>query len=118
MSLVRPKEPTEAIVERYLSECFAIEDVPRASELAARCGMSPAQLTRAFVRELGSRPAEFLKGRQVDCAKRLLETTTLTTTEIAYRAGFGTRGTFFRVFRRATGMTPAQYRARIHPEAA
>jgi len=112
------RNETLATVEHYLSECLAAEDVPRASELAARFGMSPAKLTRTFVRELGLRPATYLKGRQVAYAKQLLLTTALTTTEVGYRSGFGTRATFFRVFRRATGMTPAQFRADTHPEAA
>ena len=105
-------------IDGYLAHCFAAEDVPRASELAARCGMSPAQLTRLFVRDRGMRPSDYLKSQQVECAKRLLATTTLTTTEIAYRAGFGTRATFFRVFRRVTGKTPSQFRHQEHPEAA
>jgi transcriptional regulator GlxA family with amidase domain len=54
--------------------------------------------------------------RLVEVAQQLLDSTTLSTTEIAYCAGFGTRRTFFRVFRRITGMTPAQFRS--PPEAA
>jgi AraC family transcriptional regulator len=108
----------EGAIERYLSECFAREETPRACELAARCGLSPAQFTRALLRERGMRPADYLKARQVELARRLLETTDLNTTAIAYRAGFGTRATFFRVFRRITGETPAQFRHAHHPEAA
>jgi two-component system response regulator YesN len=33
-------------------------------------------------------------------------------TAVAYRAGFGTRTSFFRVFRRITGTTPGAYRKR------
>jgi AraC-like DNA-binding protein len=114
----RPRSLSLDAIERYLTECFASEAAPRASELAARCGMSPAQFTRTLVRQRGTRPAEYLKSRQVEFARRLLETTNLTTTEIAYRAGFGTRATFFRVFRRITGETPAQFRREHPPEAA
>src|SRR5262249_4696919 len=59
-------------IDRYLAHCFAAEDVPRASELAMRCGMSPAQLTRLFARDRGVRPSDYLKSRQVDYAKHLL----------------------------------------------
>lgn len=103
-------------IERYLADCFAAEDAPRASELAVRCGLTAVQLTRTFVRACGMGPAEYLKRRQVETAQLLLETTRLTTTEIAYRAGFGTRATFFRLFRRITGKTPAQFRHSLHPE--
>lgn len=106
------------IIERYLADCFAAEQAPRVSEFAQCCGISPAQLTRRFVREHGMRPGEYIKRRQVEVAQQLLDSTTLSTTEIAYCAGFGTRRTFFRVFRRITGMTPAQFRSPRHPEAA
>lgn len=108
--MTRPRSLSPETLDAYLEECFASCTPPRASELAARCGMSPAQFTRTLVRERGTRPAEYLKARQVEFARRLLETTDLTTTEIAYRAGFGTRATFFRVFRRITGATPARFR--------
>ncbi len=112
-SLPAPSSGVLVDVERYLRDCFASEEVPRATELAERCGMSPPELTRTFARELGVRPAAYLKSQQVELAKVLLVTTTLTTTQIAYRAGFGTRATFFRVFRRATEMTPAEFRKRL-----
>jgi AraC family transcriptional regulator len=106
------------VIERYLAECFAAEQAPRVSELAECCGMSAPQLTRRFVREHGTRPSDYLKRRQVELAQQLLDSTTLSTTRIAYCAGFGTRRTFFRVFRRITGMTPAQFRRPDNPEAA
>lgn len=106
-------------IERYLTECFSSEEPPRACEVAARCGLSPTQFTRALLRERGIRPADYLKTRQVEFACHLLETTGMNTTEIGYRAGFGTRATFFRVFHRITGETPAQFRRDSHhPEAA
>lgn len=104
----------EKAIQQYLAECFAHEEPPRACEVATRCGLSPVQLTRALQREQGMRPAAYLKARQVELARQLLSTTDLNTTEIAYRAGFGTRATFFRVFRRITGKTPAQFRDTPH----
>ena len=106
--------PFDNAIEQYLTECFAREETPRACELAERCGLSPAQFTRALQREQGMRPAAYLKAQQVELARQLLSTTDLNTTEIAYRAGFGTRATFFRVFRRITGETPAQFRHTPH----
>ena len=97
---------------RYLEECFRTESPPRAYELAARLGMSPVQLCRAFARNLGAPPSLFLKLWQVEIAKQLLAKTTLTTNQVAYRAGFGTRATFFRLFREFARATPRRFTRR------
>jgi AraC-like DNA-binding protein len=98
--------------ERYLRECFRSESPPRAGELATRLGLSPVQLTRAFTQGVGMRPAHYLKARQLEFAQRLLKYTRLTTNEVAYRAGFGTRATFFRLFREHARATPRRFAAR------
>jgi AraC-like DNA-binding protein len=40
----------------------------------------------------------------------MLRGTSLSTTAVAYRSGFGTRRTFYRAFRTHTTLTPAQFR--------
>jgi AraC family transcriptional regulator of adaptative response / DNA-3-methyladenine glycosylase II len=107
-------EVTELVEQtaRYLSDCFRSESPPRASELAARLGLSPVQLSRAFTQSIGIPPALYLKWQQVEFAKRLLKQTTLTTNQVAYRAGFGTRATFFRLFREFARATPRRFARR------
>ena len=99
------------VTARYLRDCFRAESPPRVKELAARLGMSPLQLYRAFTRTTGMSPARYLKSRQIAFAQRLLRETALTTNEVAYRAGFGTRATFFRLFRELVGVTPRRFAA-------
>lgn len=96
---------------RYLRDCFRGESPPRAGELAANLGMSPVQLSRAFTKNVGVLPARYLKGRQIELAQQLLRKTNLTTNAVAYRAGFGTRATFFRLFRAFAGVTPRRFAA-------
>jgi transcriptional regulator GlxA family with amidase domain len=81
------------------------------TELAVGLGMSRAHLFRIFTQALGVAPSTYLKQNQVQCAQNLLSRTTLSTTTVAYQAGFGTRRAFFRAFRRATGTSPASWRA-------
>ncbi len=52
----------------------------------------------------------YLKRCQLVHAKRLLASSRLSTTRIGYLSGFGTRRTFYRAFRRETGMSPDQFR--------
>jgi len=96
--------------DSYLEECRAKSRSVRASELAMRVKRSPAQLAREFHLLVGSGIKDYLGARQVEYAKRLLATTCSTTAEIAVLAGFGTARTFYRAFRRTTGISPTQYR--------
>jgi AraC-like DNA-binding protein len=97
--------------DAYLAGCFTRQTPPRASELAANLGLSAHHLSRTFRALVGRKLSEYLKDAQIAHAKQLLRSTALPMNEIAYAAGFGTRTTFFRAFRRATGgLTPAQYR--------
>jgi AraC-like DNA-binding protein len=102
-----------AVTDRYLAACFQRQTPPRASELAAALGVSAHRLTRAFQQLLQTTPSAYLKRAQLALAKLLLRTTAFSMNEVAYAAAFGTRMSFFRAFRRATGMTPAQYRTQI-----
>jgi AraC-like DNA-binding protein len=96
--------------ESYLVECVKAASPPRASELAAQLNITPVRLTREFRGCVGSNISVFLKTRQLELAKLLLTRTDLSTEAIAVRAGFGTPRTFYRAFRRSTGMTPTTFR--------
>jgi AraC-like DNA-binding protein len=102
----------DAVIDRYLRECFEKESPPRVDELAAVLGVTASALSRRFRRLSGSRLAEELKRRQIEFAEHLLRCSDLTVTQIAYRAGFGTRRTFFRAYQRFKGVTPESYRSR------
>jgi len=108
----RARIEREALVRRtgrYLRDCFRAQSPPRASELAARLGMSPARLCRTFAQSVGAPPSLYLKRQQVEFAKHLLKKTNLTMNQVAYRAGFGTRATFFRLFRDFVHSTPRRF---------
>jgi AraC-like DNA-binding protein len=97
-------------VDVYLRRCFAREETPRVSELAALLGLSREKLSRDFASQYGASLSAYLKRCQLVHAKRLLASSRLSTTRIGYLSGFGTRRTFYRAFRRETGMSPDQFR--------
>lgn len=97
-------------VEEYLDRCFSTEEPPRVSELASVLGISRETLSREFAASYRMPLSAYLKRRQIRHAKKLLSESALSTTQIAYLCGFGTRRTFYRAFRRGTSMTPDEYR--------
>src|SRR5438270_6596268 len=97
-------------IARYVMECMRREDTPRASELAAQFGVTASHLSRTFRARYGVALSDYMKALQVRRAQRLLRTTQMDTTRIAYACGFGTRRTFFRAYRRMTGHSPLRYR--------
>ncbi len=106
-------------IARYVMGCMRREDTPRASELATHFGVTPSHLSRAFRARYGAALSDYMKALQVRHAQKLLRTTALDTTRIAYACGFGTRRTFFRAYRRMTGNSPLMYRrARMNRSAA
>jgi AraC-like DNA-binding protein len=80
----------------------------RASELAQRMKVTPARLTREFRDAVGVDVSAYLRRQQIESAKRLLREGARPAM-IAAKAGFGTVRTFYRAFRRLTGITPAEY---------
>ncbi len=94
----------------YLAECFTREDTPHVNELAARLRISASKFSKLFLDVVGERPSHYLKRKQSERAEKLLCDTDLDFTTIARASGFGTLTTFFRAFRRITGMTPQAYR--------
>lgn len=82
------------------------------SSLAAAVGYSERHLRRLFVDHLGATPGEMARSRRAHFARRLLDETDLTVTEIAYAAGFNSPRQMHRVVSSAFGFAPADLRRR------
>lgn len=80
--------------------------------LVALCGRSHEHVSRVFRERLGKSPGEWVTGERVRLACRLLETTDMPVTDVAYECGWGNLSHFHRVFKQAMGTTPRGYRQR------
>lgn len=80
--------------------------------LAALMDITPHQLSELLNLHLGSSFYDYLNQCRHDDALHLLEQggADLTVADIAYRAGFNNRNSFYKVFKEKTGMTPSDYR--------
>ena len=76
-------------------------------ELAERLGIGPRHLLRLFLRHTGATPSEAAATRRVQAAKRLIDQTVVSLSEIAFAAGFRSVRRFNDAFRRTYGRPPS-----------
>jgi transcriptional regulator GlxA family with amidase domain len=80
------------------------------ARLAQVSAVSAAHFARSFKPAFGLPPHRYLLARRIERAVALLRDTDLPVTEIAYRTGWQSLGTFGRVFRDITGQNPGDLR--------
>ena len=80
------------------------------AEMARAAGMSPRAFERAFLREYGLPPQQYLKRLRIQTACRLLVDTRESIADIALRCGFADQSHLTRQFHCVTGSTPGSYR--------
>jgi len=79
-------------------------------EIADSASISTRECLRCFRESIRQSPMDYLIEYRVRMAKKLLETTNLSITEIALRCGFNSNSYFTKIFRRSCGKTPNAYR--------
>ena len=92
------------------------EDWP-VHRLARVSAVSASHFARSFKAAFGVPPHRYLLTRRIERASALLRDTDLPVTEIAFRAGWSSLGTFGRTFRDVTGQSPGEARTRLRAEA-
>lgn len=82
-----------------------------ANDLYRLAGLSHSQFSEAFKAAFGASVTRYIQTQRLKRARRLLRSTDLSITEIAFACGFGASSVFNTAFRRDAGVTPTQYRA-------
>lgn len=94
----------ELLDQNYQDPGYSLADV------APAVGMSAAYLGRLFKKQMNQSVAEYLVSVRIGNARRLLEETDLPIREISEQVGFQDITYFYRIFKNANGIPPAQYR--------
>jgi len=81
-----------------------------ASQLAEEMAMSPTQLYRKLKALTGTTSTLYIRSIRLERAKKLLQTTALTISEIAYEVGFSDPNYFSRVFQQEFHSSPSYFR--------
>ncbi len=81
------------------------------ASLAREVGLSERHLVRQFREAHGKTPRRYLTEVRLRRAKTLLRTSRLGIAQIAQAVGYASSVTFDRIFKRAYGITPSEFRA-------
>jgi transcriptional regulator GlxA family with amidase domain len=107
----RPRHSLSEKAEHFLQH--GLHQDLSVSRLAEHCGTSERSLLRHFRSHFGVTPLEHIQHLRVERAKALLEASHLSFEEIVERCGYSDVSSFRKLFKRATTMTPTDYRERF-----
>ncbi|WP_148863605.1 GlxA family transcriptional regulator [Marinobacter fonticola] len=82
-------------------------------DLVRQSGLSSRSLLRRFKAATGETPQHYLQALRIEAAKSQLESSRLPVEQITQAVGYEDVSSFSRLFRRQTGLTPSDYRARF-----
>lgn len=97
-------------IQIYMEENFSDPNLTAAS-LAEHFAVSTSYLSRAFKRQTGDTPIDYLHKCRLNRAKTLLRDTTSSVKDIALEVGYPDSGALLRQMRKYEGITPGQYRS-------
>lgn len=83
-------------------------------DIAAHVSMSVNYARQIFKDHFNCSLSDYITDQRIEHVIKLLTTTDWTVADITEQSGFQTKSTFFAAFKRATGMTPNQYRLGKH----
>lgn len=82
-------------------------------DIAASATISVRECQRCFRQAISQSPMDYLIEYRVRAAKKLLETTELSVSDIALRSGFNSNSYFAKIFQRVYGKSPNSYRKEL-----
>ena len=82
-------------------------------DLADKACMSEPNFFRCFKQQYGITPVEYINQQRIQLAMRLLYNTSYSVSDICFACGYNNLNYFQKVFKKAAGDTPANYRKKI-----
>lgn len=85
-----------------------------AAELYRLAGLGHSQFSEQFRAAFGVGVTSYIRTQRLRRAQRLLRSTDLRVTEVAFACGFGASSLFNTAFKQEAGMSPTEFRAKAH----
>ncbi len=104
----------EVLLERIMKEINAHIDDPELNveKLSTEVGVSRAHLHRKMKDLIGMTPSDYIRNIRLKRACELLRRPDIEVTQVAYKIGFTSQPHFSSHFKRYTGFSPSEYRAK------
>lgn len=99
--------------QRQLDRCYRESDVIQ--HIVGKARIPERTLKRRFKAATGITFIEYVQNLRIEEAKRLLESTDMSSEEIGPAVGYEDLSFFHRLFKRLTGLTPVKYRRMFQP---
>lgn len=96
-------------IKEYVDQHYT-EEISR-SDLSELLFVDAAYAVKLFKKEFGVSFKNYVIGKRIDMAKRLLQTTDLPINTISDSVGYGNYSYFTRIFKKLTGSTPMDFRS-------
>ncbi len=111
---VEMKGNDEMLFERIMKEINAHIDDPELNveKLSLEVGVSRAHLHRKMKDLIGLTPSDYIRNIRLKRACELLKRPDIEVTQVAYKIGFTSQPHFSSHFKRYTGFSPSEYRAK------
>ena len=94
----------QEFIEKNVSEKISVE------ELAGRFAIGRRSFEKRFKKATHNTPVEYIQRVKIEAAKRSLETSRKNVNEVMYDVGYFDTKAFRSVFKKITGLSPADYR--------
>lgn len=104
-------DKAQTYMEENLSDKISFE------ELASKLAISRRNFDRRFIKATGNTPVEYLQRVKVEVAKKALEKGRKTIFEVMNEVGYSDDKAFREVFKKITGLSPLDYKAKFNKEA-
>lgn len=98
-------------IQTWLAENF--QGNTTNAQLAARCLLSERNFMRRFRNATGFSPTQYLQNLRIEKARDLLENSVESFEQIAWRVGYQNPNSLRKIFNRALGATPIEYRRKF-----
>ena len=101
----------QSYIENRLQEKISVE------HLSSRFAVGRRNFDRRFIKATGNTPVEYAQRVKIESAKKALETSRKTISEVMYEVGYSDVKAFREVFRKITGMSPLEYCRKYNKQA-
>lgn len=98
--------------QQYIEENFG--EKLSVEKLAEMFALSRRNFIRRFKKATSNTPIEYIQRVKIEAAKKSLEASRYTINEVMYDIGYNDGKAFRNIFRKYTGLTPAQYKSRYN----